>query len=218
MILKCDNRGFSSEYSRNYDYAYIEKEPYHIETVEPLHCLMEGATKNNWQERIDLSVCLFYIREQLRIIRNDLPSEKITEYKYAESIKYIDANEPPDKKEYENPSAIVRILSKMSGSARLAFIEAGKELGRFPLVKANYIQGGIFEIEIKNPYELWKKKTIELAIETICLKKDRGIEFRSTTYSFYDKAIPEYVQIIKAMESNDKRIRLNASYLIRMVQ
>jgi hypothetical protein len=63
-----------------------------------------------------------------------------------------------------------------------------------------------------------RRKTIELAIDKVSKKENLGFEIQSETYSFEDKLYPEYTHIIEAMKCVDKRIRLNAGYLTRMIQ
>ena len=218
MILLCNNRGFHSEYTRTNDHVYIDKEKYQLQTAEPLHCLMEGATKHNWAERIDIDDCLFYLNEQLRVVINNLPQKILKEYKYTERTKRIDAKAPPDKKEYTDPLSIIEVLNELSEIVSLVFVDAGKEYGQIPLRKASHIQGHIFEIEIRNPYNSGRKKSVELMIESIRSKKDSGYEIQSNTYTVADGLIPEYTQILKALESSEKHIRLNSKYLIRMVK
>ena len=220
MLLEHDSIGFLSEYSRSDENVYIYKntEKHKLETAEPLHRLMEGATKHNWGERITIDDCLFYLEEQLSIITETIPQNKLQEYKYIEQVKHIDATFHPDRKEFSDPSAILRTLNEMSGLACLEFNKAGTTTGRILFSKASYIQGGVFEMEIRYPYYYGKKKTIELAIDCIFLDKDLNFEIRSKTYSFEDELFPQYTQIITALESQAKRVRLNAEYSIRMVQ
>ena len=220
MLLEHDSIGFLSEYSRSDENVYIYKntEKHKLETAEPLHRLMEGATKHNWGERITIDDCLFYLEEQLSIITETIPQNKLQEYKYIEQVKHIDATFHPDRKEFSDPSAILRTLNEMSGLACLEFNKAGTTTGRILFSKASYIQGGVFEMEIRYPYYYGKKKTIELAIDCIFLDKDLNFEIRLKTYSFEDELFPQYTQIITALESQAKRVRLNAEYSIRMVQ
>lgn len=220
MLLEHDSIGFLSEYSRSDENVYIYKntEKHKLETAEPLHRLMEGATKHNWGERITIDDCLFYLEEQLSIITETIPQNKLQEYKYIEQVKHIDATFHPDRKEFSDPSAILRTLNEMSGLACLEFNKAGTTTGRILFSKASYIQGGVFKMEIRYPYYYGKKKTIELAIDCIFLDKDLNFEIRSKTSSFEDELFPQYTQIITALESQAKRVRLNAEYSIRMVQ
>jgi serine/threonine-protein kinase len=218
IVLKNDVRGFPLAYSRADDHVYIDKEKYQLETAEPLHLLMEGATEHNWENRIDIGTCLFYIKDQLRVIRNDLPQERLTEYSYKERLNHLDATILPNEKVYRESSAIIRILNEFSGTVSLVFIAHGVEFCRLPLVKANHIHDKVFEIEILNPYDMARSKTIELAIENVSKKDSLGFEIQSETYSFEDKLYPEYTHIIEAMKCVDKRVRLNAGYLTKMVQ
>lgn len=58
MVLKCNNHGFLGEYVRGKSGIYIDKKSLNIVTAEPLHRLMESATKDDWNERIDIRDCL----------------------------------------------------------------------------------------------------------------------------------------------------------------
>lgn len=52
MILRCNREGFSREYSRVIDKICFVSSQLQVETAEPLHIMMEGATKHNYWERI----------------------------------------------------------------------------------------------------------------------------------------------------------------------
>lgn len=218
MLLHCNNSGFPSEYSRTVDAVYIFKEKFQLETAEPLHRLMEAATKQNYWERIDIEDCINYIENQLSVISGDISQDVLLELKYSEQAKRIDATVPSDEKIFTDSVSILKILNNMSRIVKLAFIEMGKEYGRYPLRKARHIQNNLFEVEIQNPYNGGKRKTIELAVDNICMKKDMVYEIQVNTYCFDNKSIPVFTNIIKALENSDKHVCLNARYLIRMVR
>ena len=219
MVLHCNNRGFSSEYSRTADDIYIDKEIFEFETAEPLHRLMEEATKHNYWERIDIGDCINYIENQLRVIKGDVRQDLLRELKYSEEAKRIDATVPSDEKIFRDSAAILKILNNMSGVVELVFLEIEKEYCRCPLRQTRHIQDNLFEVEIHNPYNGGKRKIIILAIDNICLKKDKDMiyEIQLNTYCMDDKSIPIFTNIINALENLSKRVCLNAGYLIRMV-
>lgn len=214
MVLQCNKSGFSSEYSRTDDNVYIVKEKYQLETAEPLHCLMEGATKHNYWERIDIDACLFYLENQLRVITGDIPQNLLLSYKFDETTKHINATISPDEKIFTNPSTILEILEDMEEVVSLVFFDAEEEYGRYPLGKVKQIQNNLYEIEILIPYKN-SSKIIEVAIRNIILK-NMIFEIQLSTCSFEDKTIPLYTQITKAVECPDKHVRLNACYGVRM--
>lgn len=219
MVLRCNNRGFPSEYSRTADDIYIDKETFEFETAEPLHRLMEEATKYNYWERTDIENCINYIENQLRVIKGDISQDVLRELKYSEEAQRIDATIPSDEKIFRNPVSILKILNNMSGIVELVFLEMEKEYCKCPLRKIRHIQSNLFEIEIRNPYNGGKRKIIVLAIDNICMKKDKDViyEIQLNTYCMDDKSIPIFTNIINALENLSKRVCLNAGYLIRMV-
>lgn len=219
MVLRCNNRGFPSEYARSVDDIYIAKEILRAETAESLHRLMEEATKHNYWERTDIENCINYMENQLRVIRGDISQDVLRELKYSEESKRIDATVPSDEKTYRDSTAILKILNNMSGVVELVFLELEKEYCRCPLRKTRHIHDNLFEVEIYNPYNDGKRKTIVLEIDNICMKKDKDIiyEIHLNTYCMDDKSIPIFTNIINALENPNKHVSLNAGYLIRMV-
>lgn len=217
MILHCNNNGFPSEYSRTIDSVYITKENFQFETAEPLHLLMEEATKHNFWERIDIDACMNHIDNQLSVIRGDVSDEMLQEWKFSEQAKHIEASIPADEKIFNEPMSVLDILNKMSKIVGLVFVEIGKEYNACPFVKARYVENTIFELEIINPYNSGKRKTIEVSIDNICMKKDLSYEIHLKTYGTESKTIPVFTNIIKALENTDKYVCLNKNCLIRMV-
>lgn len=139
MVLNCNNSGFLEEYSRNRNAVYIDKDKLQIETAEPLHRLMEEATKHYYWERIDIEGCLSYIEDQLRVIRGTMPRQTLMDLKYDEQAKHNSFTIPSDEQIYKEPDAILKILNNMAHTVGLVFIDAGKESMLLPLKKARYI-------------------------------------------------------------------------------
>ena len=218
MVLNCNNSGFLGEYSRNRNAVYIDKDKLQIETAEPLHRLMEEATKHYYWERIDIEGCLGYIEDQLRVIKGTMPRQTLMDLKYDEQAKHNSFTIPSDEQIYKEPDAILKILNNMAHTVGLVFIDAGKESMLLPLKKARYIEGNLYEIEIRNPYYEGRKKVIEIALDDICMKKDMTYTLHSVTFSFDEKPVPLFNRISDGLGNGYKRIRLNTNYLIKMVK
>ena len=215
MVLLCNNRGFPAEYSRANKDIYIDKKQFQIATAEPLHLMMEGATKSNYWDRINMDMCLEYIENQLKIMQNSIQSRLLSEWRYAEQANSISATIHPDEAVYTEPTTILKILSIMAGTTNLIFEKDSIEYCSLTLRKAYYIQKQIFAIEVINPYRNRMKLIIELEINDV--HKKNGMEFimHSRRASFDDKPVPSFEQIINALQSSHGRIRLNAKYTIR---
>lgn len=218
MVLNCNKNGFLEEYLRNRSAVYIDKDKFQIETAEPLHRLMEKATKHNYWERIDIEGCLSYIEEQLRIIRGTMPRQTLMDLKYIEQVKHNSFSIPPDEQIYKGPDAILEILNSMAYTVGIVFVDAGKESMPLPLKKARYIESNLYEIEIRNTYYEGRKKVIEIALADICMKKDMTYILHSVTFLFDEKPVPLFSRISDGLSNKYKRIRLNNNYLIRMTK
>lgn len=216
MVLKCNNSGFPSEYSRTNEAIYIDKTDLCIETAEPLHRLMEEATKDSIWDRCSIDECLKCLESQLGVINGTVPQATLAEWKYDEQVNHIRDTLPADEIVYIDPLKIIQILNGMSGTVGLVFSKAGKEYGFLPLRKSNHIQDELYEIELKNPYANGKKKVIELAISDVSLKNGRTYELHTNTYDFAGRDLATFSHIIQALESPHKRVGLNEKYLIRM--
>lgn len=218
MVLHDDySKGFPAEYSRNNSSVYINKEDVESETAEPLHRLMEQATKDKYWDRIDVETCINYLEGQIGVISGDIPLSTLNDWKYIEQAKHDRLSIPPDEQIYRDPFSILNILNNMAGTVGLIFTEVGKEYSMLHLKRVKHIQNNLFELEIINPYYNGRKRIVELALEHISLTKDMSYYIQSEKYIFDGRPIPIFNQLLKALQSSDKRVRLNASYLIRMV-
>lgn len=107
MIIKNDNKGFGGEYNRTQNY-YLNKESYGICTFEPIHCMLEEATKSTYEERITIEKCIEYLKEQLLIIKGE--NIKTKDYMYTEYIQEIICREEASEYSYDEPTTINKIL------------------------------------------------------------------------------------------------------------
>ena len=58
IVLTGRREGFYEEYRCSEKRIYLDKKRLRVETAEPLHEMMESATRHDWLERIDIEVCL----------------------------------------------------------------------------------------------------------------------------------------------------------------
>lgn len=149
--------------------------------------------------------------------KGEIGQDELRELKYSEEAKRIDATVLSDEKIFRDAASVLKILNRMSGVVELAFFDSGKEYSRCPLKKARHIQNNLFEIEIQNPYNLGRRKIIELAVDKIGMKKDMVYEIQLSKYRFDNNSIPVFTKIIDALENTNRHVCLDAEYLIRMV-
>lgn len=216
MIIRCDKFGFYGKYSRMDDSIYIDQEKYNIVTAEPLHRLMEEATKLDHTDRIEISKCLEYIKNQLKVVNDEIPESTLSEWKYIEKTKRINSLYYTDERVYKDKAIISDILNSISGLGVLIFSEHGKELGRYGFTRAGLYNDDIFEVEILNPYDNYRHKSIALSIASINLKSDMSYDIHTNRLYTDNSPFPSFNDIILALMDSNKRVRLDAEYIIRI--
>lgn len=216
MVLNCNNNGFPGEYSRKNNLVYIERGKLNIKTAEPLHQMLEGATKDNYWERITLLQCLALLKDQLKIVREEAPENVLNKWIYEENTNRISETLQSDEKVYTKNTHILKILTSMINTAGLIFVEPGKETPICKLRKANLLKDNVFEIEIVNPYQAGQKKTIKLWLNSIHLKKDLTYEIDSNEFLIDTSNIQVFKSVFLALSTPEKKVCLNSKYLIKM--
>ena len=216
MVLNCNNHGFPREYSRKDNSVYIDCNKFGLETAEPLHQMLEGATKDNYWERITLSQCLAHIEDQLAVAKGESKDSMLSAWKYDENAKWINESLQYDEKIYTKSENILQILTSMANTAGLVFVELGKEYGVCKLRKARIIQQNLYEIEIINPYLAGRKKVIEIYVENIHLKKDYSYELNTCDHVRSDNNVPVVKSVYGALTNPYEKVCLNSKCLIKI--
>lgn len=126
MILKGHNIGFYGQYSRGDSQIYLDKKDFNCSTLEPIHCLIEGATEAQWKKRISIDECRELLIEQLYVCREELPEDKENWYKQQEEMQHFTATVVPDEKVYSEPAKIHKCLDNVV-KGRIIYIHTGNE-------------------------------------------------------------------------------------------
>lgn len=168
MIIRGDDRGFRGPYNRKYG-IYLKKNLCNVRTLEPLHCMMEAATVDEYDNRITIEKCIEYLNEQLSVITNE--SGNIDRLEYEENIKEIANNIEPSELSYVDTAAIHSILKGTGTKILMTFSE---ELFKGEVyLKYIGISGKkedrifLFRDDIE--------QEIIMKIETVTIKKDRNL-------------------------------------------
>ena len=115
MILKRNNIGFRGTYSRGDSQIYLQKDGEYSDviTFEPIHKIMENATCQDMNKRLDISHCIDLLDCQIRIL--DQEEERIDEQLlakliYEEDAKEITSQMCPDSEVYQGQEKIIGVL------------------------------------------------------------------------------------------------------------
>lgn len=129
MLIKKDGRyGFKGPYQRKRTIIYLQREDYNVSTLEPIHQLLEKATMDEMNKRINIDECIKLMELQLEIIdnegnREELWNKKKQSYIYQENVKKIIEEEIPDKSEYTDENIVKTILDGVIGKSFVYLID-----------------------------------------------------------------------------------------------
>lgn len=125
MVIKDDMIGFRGEYRRDNKQFYLDPTKLGITTFEPIHQLLEKATKFSMIERINIHECRELLKSQLLIINECIPN-KALKYRFKELGMEIVNNEQPDERIYEIFDTILRIVERLTPISNI-YIEGPNE-------------------------------------------------------------------------------------------
>ena len=113
MYLKEDKYGFKGEYTRGDPRIYLKLRQCSDKTLEPLHQLMEGATKYEWGDRFLIDNCIDLLKREILILLDEFPDGEERAYNKKEKLLFYKANVKEDAKAYEDSGKITLFLREM---------------------------------------------------------------------------------------------------------
>ncbi len=112
IMMKENTNGFRGEYNRKDPQIFLSKSDLRVKTLEPLHVMMENATKTNYFDRLDISDCMKYLQIQKSIVDGTVEESVLNKYLFDESIGYANTLEPDERVFYKSTS-IFQVLKKL---------------------------------------------------------------------------------------------------------
>lgn len=218
IVLTGLKEGFYEEYKRSNKRIYLDKKKLRVETAEPLHEMMESATRHDWWERIDIEACLRHIDDQLGIITKRVSDDDIGKWKYLETIKEIGETILPDKKVYQDVQSVLGVLERMAGAVNLIFMEAEQEYDPLFLKSVKLSPDNLLELDIRNAYG--NRRKILAEIEEISIGKDLvGVmKTKMINRNRQPDNMPMLTNLSNAFQSPEKKICISGVYEVRLAQ
>lgn len=121
MYLKRDKYGFKGPYDRSSHQIYLLNDDFKVVTLEPLHMLLQEATKDNWENRPDILTCMNYIHEQIMILKETVSTDLLEMYQLNEKICHFEASVSPSYKVYDEDEKIILFLKEIIPSVKIDF-------------------------------------------------------------------------------------------------
>lgn len=126
MVVRENNAGFRGRYNRGDNQIYLDRKKYNVKTLEPLHCLLEGATEDSMTNRIDIHKCIEYLNLQIDIINGNIREDIEEMFYYDELSKELINFEIPNEYVYTDRSIIYKYLESIVKYARV-FVSSNME-------------------------------------------------------------------------------------------
>lgn len=143
MYLKRDKYGFKGPYDRSSKQIYLLSSEFGCITLEPLHKLLQEATKDNWEDRPDITVCMRYIHHQIMILEETMPQNLLEKYKLYEGIKYFEASVRPSYKVYDEEEKVKVFMTEMISGVNIDF-DYGIKSQRIAPIKVKEISSNLY--------------------------------------------------------------------------
>lgn len=121
MFLKKDIYGFRGMYNRQIETIYIDKEKLNVPTLEPIHLLLEGATKKDPLKRITLDEIINLLIKQKEIIEGNVSRNEINYYSFLENSKKNIHLLTVDEYDYTDLQKIISYINSLIGISNIFF-------------------------------------------------------------------------------------------------
>ncbi|NCD06002.1 MAG: hypothetical protein EOL97_07770 [Spirochaetia bacterium] len=121
MFLKKDIYGFRGMYNRKIETIYIDKDKLNVPTLEPIHLLLEGATKNDPIKRISLDEIINLLTKQKEIIEGNISTTEIKNFAFFENSKKNIQLLTVDEYNYTDSKIIVSYINSIIDVSNIFF-------------------------------------------------------------------------------------------------
>lgn len=121
IVLNQNWNGFRGEYNRRDPQIYLDKKSVKAKTLEPIHKMMEEATKDDFSQRIDIDDCLHYLRIQKEILDGSFDNATLNRFLREEAIGHASALDP-DIRHYNSPVLVSHVLKRLSAFSFSVFV------------------------------------------------------------------------------------------------
>lgn len=217
IILTGAKEEFHEEYKRSEKRVYLDKKKLRVETAEPLHEMLESATRYWWWERIDINACVQHIDEQLSIITKSAIDIKLSKWKYDEAVKEIHETVLDDVRTYQDRHSVLEVLKRLSGVANLVFEETGNVYDPMFFKGAEILAENLFELDVRSNFYGNRRKII-VEINKISIMKDLSCVMNTNIVTNQPVGLSIFTNLNNALHSMDKHICISGMYIVRFLQ
>lgn len=220
IILTGNHKGFRGEYNRTDRMIYLDKDQLNLgKTIEPIHKMMEEATRYDNNERITVDECLSYIDQQIAIAENNVPDTVLSSLLYDENVSEVKHQISADTTLFKEVDKITVALLKMgSNTVEVVGTEYGENFSLGLLKKVERVGTDIFRMSLKNIASLngRSSRRIYVRITEMSISSDNISEIVIGTLTNNDVTNPIVVNMRDCIMSEDADVALSANYRFQL--
>jgi len=154
IVLAKNWNGFRGEYNRKDPQIYLDKKSIGVITLEPIHKMLEKATKNDFRYRISIEECLSYLQIQRAILNETVDSTILNQYLSEETLGVANTLDP-DEKHFNTHKLVFQVLKRLSDFAfSVSIVDNGRtiHIGKFSSVE-EINDANDFSIRLSTPFQ-----------------------------------------------------------------
>lgn len=207
IILTRRRNGFKGEYSRGNVINSLNDRSIDLgDTLEPLHELMEKATKDDFRDRITINECLRLIDLQVSIFNKSIPQAEINRYVFEERIGNAITANAADDQVFRDETKKLDICRKLQGAASFVIDYGFKRFNLGAIKKVQYQSNNIFIISVKG---IRFQIDVYVSIDSITIDQNNKCSCKLKRFTQLPDGIKQIENINELYYSFDKIIALD---------
>lgn len=217
MVVKENNAGFRGQYNRGDIQIYLNGDNYKVVTLEPLHCLMEEATKNDMCNRINIEQCIKYLYTQIGICKNEASTDEIEKLCFDERSKEFIKKEVPNEYVYTDEKVIYNLLDSIIKFSRIYVSSINGKIKEIKVDNLSVMSNG--QATLNSFYSGRKVKEYLFKAKKLIYKNENGQKKMLIKTSEIDDYDDEYIKYGKSQMgfgNVDKKIVLDKEYILEI--
>lgn len=217
IIITGRSTGFEGEYKRDDRMKYLNRDDYHVITFEPLHCMMELATKHYYYDRIGIDDCIQYIDTQLSVLDSEISEAELYSLQYDERMKETMNTVQENLRVYEDYEKIYSILKPLCNCTEIVADEYGREFPLGQLVDVHRADDRLYELIVRgNAFDNYRPRHLYLSIKRASIDNNMSCRLEAVYNREAFLRADEYTRLSEAVLSTSEHVFLNGKYTIHL--
>ena len=209
-MLSRDKDGFWGEYDRNNNQIYLpffEEEK--VTCFEPIHKLMEEATRDFWKDRIDIDKFISLLSLQIGILNGNI-TNNINRFNFETRTKRLYHSNEEISKQYKKPELIVKYFSDISSTTKIRISQNDNSI--IANVEKSYLNGDLVVLRLNSALKIF-----DLYINPDCLtiSNDYAVKMKAKRIEMLTNDL--YLLNLSILDIKEQKYYIDDKYEIEVI-